>query len=157
MRIVLLLVLLFEAISSTAQMDFYKQVKTIIADSAGGFLKLRGQPSPKQDGIDSAFFSVLQIEGTKNNEIFKVDSSRWMYSGVIADSIRFNKAKRIADEWKEKLHAAAGGQFTVEKYKVVDYNPSKYGWSIVDKNMTISIHVFGPKDTGYIVFLSLSN
>ena len=88
----------------------------------------------------------MQIEGTTDNEIYKLGTlSAWTYEAIIADSVKLNKAKRISDEWKEKLANMFGERLTVARYKVLGV--VRYGWSFSNKTgQIISITVMPLRD-----------
>lgn len=139
MRIVFLYAFLLVSISLTAQSNFQKQIGNIIADSANNFRKFRGQPKLFKEDSDSVFISTIQIEGTKDNEIYRLDTLGWSYSALIADSVKTNKGEKICNEWKGKIEMILGARFVIKKHEIKNYNPGNYGWRFSNKNLIIRI------------------
>ena len=162
MRVVFLFCGLCLGLVTTGQSNLFNQLRTIIADTANKYAKFRGPLKSGRNGLDTTFLSTMQVEGTSDNEIDRAGWDNvyyWYYNAIIADSVKFNKAKKISDEWKRKIEKLFGSTFTVTKYKVVDFNPASYGWSFMcNGRSVISIWVMPLKEKGAVlnrVFLSL--
>ena len=155
MRFSCLHIFLFLSVFSNAQPNFEQQIKDVMADSASGFRKFRDRFKTEKMSFDSTFLSTIQIEGTRRNEIYKLDAQMWVYSTIISDSVKLNEAKKIADEWKNKVEKAIGPLSSAVSYKIVAYNPSAYGWRFNCDGLTIAIDVFSISKNRNLSFVTM--
>jgi hypothetical protein len=81
-----------------------------------------------------------------------------IYRATIVDSVRIKEAKKIVDEWKNSLKEILAGEFSMEPVKIVEWNPSQYGWTFERGDVTISIDLFsrGLNSKMYLVSLGIS-
>ncbi len=161
MRVIPVCMFLLASFCVNGQSNTDKQVRKIIADTTKQFRTLRGEllkvlPADVLNGIDSVFQSSISIEGTKANEISFLEGYI-VYEAILADTVKEKKGQQICDEWKDKLEAILGYKIPARKMKVVDYNPSIYGWDFIAGNLHISVTLMpfpGSKNTrAYLSFL----
>jgi hypothetical protein len=154
----ILLIFLFRTIDVGGQEIFVKQLQQLITDSANGFKKYRFESEQTQP-LDSFFKTTFIIEGTSNNyiHISRSDSFYFTdaYNAIILDSLKENKAKKIAAKWKDMLLTILGNSFQLKKKEIVKWNPSIYGWHFERGNLWIDITLF-PKDKSNLCWLTLS-
>ena len=66
------------------------------------------------------------------------------------------KGKKIIDDWKKPLEEILSNEFNIEPEKIIEWNPSQYGWKFQRGNVYISIDLFPQGLNSKIYFVSLS-
>ena len=153
MRNVLLPLFLLLTFQTFSQTNLSKQIRNIIADSSHDFRNYKSFFLNLQDK-DSVFASSITIEHTKENDIFYSDEMV-LYQAIVIDSVRMGNGKKVIDEWKNSLQEILGGKFNIELVKIVEWNPSQYGWRFERGNVSISINLFHRGLNSKIYFVSL--
>ena len=98
----------------------------------GRFLRLQGK--------DSVFQSLITLEGTMGNEILLTEEMS-IYNAVIVEAVKEKNAIELVDGWKAKLSKALN-DFTIEKTKLVSWNPAKYGLKFIKSDLWIDLNVY---------------
>lgn len=140
MRKLLLCSFIFFSLSLAAQDDFSRQVRDIVKNSSRQFADYKGTFLSLQDK-DSVYSSLVTIAGTKKNDLLFAEGMT-LYRATIIDSVKIRKGRKIVDEWADRLRQVLGNGFKEEAVKVVEYNPSRYGWRFIKGNTSIDLDVY---------------
>ena len=140
MKVTITFWVLLISISGYSQNSFSKNISLIVKDSANCFKNIRADFRELRDN-DSIFNSKIIIEHTQKNELL-TGEMLCMFMAIIADSVKLKSGKKTADEWKDKVFSVIGSGFVLEETKIVNWNPSIYGWDFRKGNVSIGLRIF---------------
>lgn len=140
MKVIALSIFLSFSAYCYGQDAFGLQLRTVINDSYNCFKELKAE-FKQQQKIDSVFNTEFILDGTSKNEIL-ISKTMCMYLGVISDSVKEKKGRKIVDDWKKKIYAAKVGDFKLKELKIVNWNPAKYGWKFDYGNLWVDITLY---------------
>ena len=141
-----------------SQLQLKVQLKAVINDAVNEFETYRGDLKTAQND-DSTYYSTVILEGSKDNEIEIISDRLIHYHAYIAESASKKAAKKLVENWKEKIQSAVPDF----KMTTIDFSRGKrktngYRFSKVTRTLCSISIVFSKReiDNYYSVLLAVT-
>lgn len=153
MRVFSLFVSILFSDFAFSQNNFHNQLKSLVNDSAKCFTSFRGDFKQLKES-DSIYHSSFIFDGTAENNLF-VTPTACVYISKIEESVKKRRARRIADEWRDKINSVIGNIFALTAVKKTSSNSLVYGWDFEYERLSITVGINNPDPqfTDYFVGL----
>lgn len=171
MRILGLVIVHLVTLKLFAQSGFDKQFKAIIKDTSNGFPNFR---KPQRDSSGDNFEkyviryqAIFNIPETEDNivlisevKIIRDDTTNlitYSYNARMLDSLKEGKARKLCDDWRDRLSGILGSGFIVKEFENRPWLPGKYGWKFSNKELIVSLDVVPLANSNLnVIWLSIS-
>lgn len=135
------ILLLAFPLSSISQSSINKQLslqlKKVIAEAANDFKNYRKEVV-SQDGSDLVYASTINLSGTKDNKINKLNDG-CSYMATIESGVSEKQAKVLVEDWKKKVVPILGKGYEVMPYKNNDEKLFSEGYMLLGERNSITI------------------